>query len=393
MGNARGDFRAVWSYALVAATSQLLWLTFAPITTESAAHFGVSEDSIGLLAEIFPLLYVLLAIPAGLLLDRWLDRTLIAAAALMALGAAVRLAGGYEAALAGQILVAVAQPAVLAAVTKLAAERVEPGARATAIGIGSAGVFLGVVGALVLGATVGAADEMQPLLIANLAVAIVALTAVSVALRPRALFDSGHSVSIGLGQLRGIYTDPVLSRLGAMMFLGVGVFNAVATWLEVLLEPGGVSSSTTGWILVGMTVAGVIGAVTLPQRVAARGAERGFMQIVALVGLVVFVVLAAIDAPPVIFVLLAVLGFALLAGQPVILELSERRAGHAAASTAGAVQLAANLGGIVIAVLIQTVNDDPALSFTLLGVSMLLIAPVARSLKPGFNERADAIAG
>lgn len=387
MGSSRGDFRAVWAYASVAATSQLLWLTFAPITTESAAHFGVSEDSVGLLAEIFPLLYVLLAIPAGLLLDRWLERTLIAAAGLMAIGAAVRLAGDYEAALAGQVLVAVAQPAVLAAVTKLAAERVVPDARATAIGIGSAGVFLGIVGALVLGATVGADDDMQPLLLANLAFSVIALIAVSLTLRRRALFESGHSVSVGLGQLRGIYTDPVLSRLGAMMFLGVGVFNALATWLEVLLEPGGVSSSTTSWILVGMTVAGVVGAVTLPQRVAARGAERGFMQIVALVGLVVFVVLAAIDAPSVVFVLLALLGLVLLAGQPVILELSERRAGRAAASAAGAVQLAANLGGIVIAVLIQTVNDDPALSFVLLGVFMFLIAPVARSLKPGFNER------
>jgi predicted MFS family arabinose efflux permease len=388
------DYRAVWAYALVAATSQLLWLTYAPITTESAVHFGVSEDSIGLLAEIFPLLYVLLAIPAGLLLDRWLERTLIAAAGLMAIGAAVRLSSdAYEAALAGQVLIAIAQPAVLAAITKLAAQRVAPESRAAAIGIGSAGVFVGLVTALVLGATVGADDELRPLLIVNFAVALVAVAAITLALRRPAKFETGHRVAIGLRELRGIYTDPVLSRLGAMMFLGVGVFNALATWLEVLLEPSGVSSSTTSWILVGMTVAGVVGAILLPQRIAGRGAERGFMQLVALVGVIVFALLTVIDAPTAVFLLLAALGFVLLTGQPVILELSERRAGHAAASAAGAVQLAANLGGIVIAVLIQMVNDDPKLSFALLAVFMLLIAPVARSLKPGFNERKNAIDG
>ena len=40
-------------------------VTFAPVTTEAAQHYGVSEDAIGWLAQIFPLLYVVLAIPAG----------------------------------------------------------------------------------------------------------------------------------------------------------------------------------------------------------------------------------------------------------------------------------------------------------------------------------------
>ena len=70
-GERRGnDWFAVAAYALVAAVSQMLWLTYAPITTESAAHFGVSENTIGYLAEIFPLLYVLFSIPAGALIDK-----------------------------------------------------------------------------------------------------------------------------------------------------------------------------------------------------------------------------------------------------------------------------------------------------------------------------------
>ena len=59
----------VAAYGAVAAITQTLWLTYAPITTETAHRYGVSVSAIGWLSEIFPLLYVVLAIPAGALLD------------------------------------------------------------------------------------------------------------------------------------------------------------------------------------------------------------------------------------------------------------------------------------------------------------------------------------
>jgi predicted MFS family arabinose efflux permease len=385
----KNDWFAVGAYALVAAVSQMLWLTYAPITTESAAHFGVSEDAVGLLAEIFPLLYVLLAIPAGLLLDRWLRQTLIAAAVLMLAGAGVRMLGNsFGLAMIGQILIAIAQPAVLAAVTKLSAERVAEDQRTTAIAIGSAGAFVGLVAALVLGATVGASDDLKPLLAINLAVAALAVVAISVALRNESARESTASASISRAELKGIYKDPVLLRLGAMIFIGMGVFNALATWLEVLLNPEGISSSAVSWILVAMAIAGIVGAVVMSPRVSARGSERGFLQVAAVVGAAAFVLLTVVHVDVTIGIVLAVLGFFLLGAQPVILEISERRAGHAAASAAGAILLAGNLGGIVLAVSIQAINQHPSASFLVLAVAMLLIAPIARSLKPGFNDRA-----
>jgi predicted MFS family arabinose efflux permease len=386
----KNDWFAVGAYALVAAVSQMLWLTYAPITTESAAHFGVSEDAVGWLAQIFPLLYVLLAIPAGLLLDRWLRQTLVAAAGLMLVGAGVRMAGsGFGLALGGQILIAVAQPAVLAAVTKLAAERVEEDQRTTAIAIGSAGVFLGLVVALVLGAVVGADSNLKPLLMINLVVAALAFVIVAIALRSASARESTESAAITRADLKRIYTDPVLSRLGAMIFIGMGVFNALATWLEVLLDPAGISSSATSWILVAMSIAGIFGAILLAPRVSARGTERGFLQVAAVAGAAAFLLLTAIHVDRTIGVVLAVVGFFLLGAQPVILEISERRAGHAAASAAGAIFLAGNLGGIVLAVLIQAINGHPSASFIVLAVAMLLIAPVARSLPEGFNLRRE----
>ena len=71
----------------------MLWLTFAAITTDTAHHYGVSVTAVGWLSEIFPLVYVVLAIPAGALLDRHFRPALAAAAGVMAAGAFVRLGG------------------------------------------------------------------------------------------------------------------------------------------------------------------------------------------------------------------------------------------------------------------------------------------------------------
>ncbi|HET9944552.1 MAG TPA: MFS transporter, partial [Actinomycetes bacterium] len=93
------------SYAAVAGASQLLWLTYAPVTTAAAEHYGVSVAAIGWLANVFPLLYVVLAVPAGIALDRDPRRALAFGVVLTALGGVVRLGGaGFGWALAGQLL-------------------------------------------------------------------------------------------------------------------------------------------------------------------------------------------------------------------------------------------------------------------------------------------------
>src|SRR3954466_12810700 len=130
----------VAAYAAVAGANQLLWLTYAPITTDTATHFGVSEGTVGWLSQVFPLIYVILAIPAGLALDRAFKPALLAGAWLTAIGGAVRLTNDtFAVALAGQILIAIAQPFLLNAVTKVATAALPAPQRPHGIALGSAG--------------------------------------------------------------------------------------------------------------------------------------------------------------------------------------------------------------------------------------------------------------
>src|SRR5262245_66450945 len=81
-------------YALLTACTQLLWLAYAPITTQTHRVMGVSSGAVGDLAIVFPLVDVILALRAGL----WLDARLGHALGL----GPVRAAGGGPRRLAGR---------------------------------------------------------------------------------------------------------------------------------------------------------------------------------------------------------------------------------------------------------------------------------------------------
>ncbi len=269
----------VGSYAAVAGASQLLWLTYAPVTTAAAHHYGVSVTAIGWLANVFPLLYVVLAVPAGLALDRWPRPALALGALLTALGGVVRLGGdSFGWALAGQLMVAVAQPLVLNAITGVVG--VLPArSRPTGIAVGSAGLFLGMVLALGAGAVVGG-DHLVALATGQAVLGV--LVTVRVPGRPAPCAGARRSrvAAAEAAGLRGVWTDPILRRIAVLAFLGFGVFVALITWLQALLEPRGISESAAGAIITvgsrgrSRRVDGAVGRARGPPRRGHPAAQR-----------------------------------------------------------------------------------------------------------------------
>ncbi|HUN79395.1 MAG TPA: MFS transporter, partial [Solirubrobacteraceae bacterium] len=324
-----GGWGVVAAYGLVAAATQMLWLTYAAITTESARRYGVSVDAIGWLAEIFPLLYVVLAIPAGALLDRWFRPTLALGGTLVAAGGMLRLGGlTFAWALAGQSLVALGQPVVMSAVGKLAGEYLPVPQRALGISLASAGGFLGMLIALLLGPLLGAA-HLELLLAVQGAAGVAAAGALLLALR-RPGGGEGERVAIERGVARALWARPEIRLLSGLAFLGFGVFVALSTWLQTLLHPSGVSETAAGALLVGMIVAGVVGCAVLPPVIDRRGAERGFMLAVVGVGAVGCLALSLLPGVAGSAAVLVVMGAVLLPSLPVILTVAEQLTGSAA---------------------------------------------------------------
>ncbi len=374
-------WRVLAAYAAVVASTQLLWLTFAPITTETAHYYGVSKGAVGWLAEIFPLLYVVLALPAGNLLDRWFRPALATGAVLTIAGGLVRLGGQTFAwALAGQTLVAVAQPIVLSAVNKVAGHYLPEEERTNGIAAGAGAAFVGMLLALLLGPTIGAHGHIERLLVLQALIAAASGVALLLALRSRGHADDEH-VAIESGAARALWRLPAMRLLGGLVFIGFGIFVALATWLQSLLEPQGVSEGAAGGLLVGMVVAGTIGIAVIPQAVERRHAERRFLLATVVVAAGGCAALAALRWLPAQALVLVVMGIVLLPALPVILTAVERLAG-AAAGTAGAIiWLAGNLGGIVVALLVQALIDEPTAAFLALAVVGLLGLPLASRVR------------
>src|SRR5262249_18815363 len=130
------------------------------------------------------------------------------------------------------------------------------------------------------------------------------------------------------------------------------------------------------WLLALMVVAGVAGSAVLPPLVARRGAERQFLRVAAVVAGAGCAVLAAL--PGARWVVIVPIGVMLLASLPVILELTERRAGAAAGSATALIWMAGNSGGIVVALLVQAAVDTPAVAFGVLVAVAALVLPVTR---------------
>ena len=53
------------AFMFIVAITQLLWITFAPITGDASKFYGVPDLSIGLLSMSFMIVYIVVSIPDG----------------------------------------------------------------------------------------------------------------------------------------------------------------------------------------------------------------------------------------------------------------------------------------------------------------------------------------
>ena len=140
-------------FMLVNITIQMLWISYAPITSLASKYYGVSELAIGILAMSFMIAFIPLSLPAAWVIDTRGFRIAVGFGVVMmaVFGVARGLVGtNYTLVLLSTIGIAIAQPFLLDSWTKVPANWFAPRQRATAVGLVTLSSMLGVALGMVL---------------------------------------------------------------------------------------------------------------------------------------------------------------------------------------------------------------------------------------------------
>lgn len=382
------------AFMAVNLTIQLLWISYAPVSGPASRYFGVSEVAVGALAMSFMIAYVPLSLPASFLIDR---RGLRFASGLGALlagvgGVARGLAGSdYALVLAATVVLAVAQPLLLNAWTTVSVHWFPRSQRATAVSL--------VTLANLVGTGVGMA--VTPLLVGPLSIGSVQLAYGASALVAGVVFvlvardrpptppdgDGPEGQAVALNGLRhALAVRPFLVWL-ALVFVGMGVFNGLSTWVDEIVRPRGFSTADAGNVGALLLLGGLFGAVLLSGLSDRTRRRVPFLVLALVVAGPALLGVALFPGRLAVFASAFVLGFFMTSAMPIGMQYAaEITAPTPEGTSNGLVQLVGQLS--VVVVYLMAVTRTSAGSFVpslcaLAGLLLLGALVAARLPEPG----------
>lgn len=258
-------------FMIAIAVNQLLWISFAPITSEAAQYYGVSDLKIGILSMSFMIVYLVISLPASWIIDTYGIKAGVGTGVLLT-GVFGLMRGlvpaNYNLLLLSQIGIAIGQPFLLNSITKVASRWFPVRERATASGLGTLSMYVGILAGMILtpflvnGSGIGGMLHIYGIL------SVVAAVVFMVFVRERPptapCRPDQEERALVVDGLRLIFRNRDFKWLMIIFFIGLGVFNSVTTWIENIVGPRGFSPEQAGITGGLMIIGGILGAVIIP---------------------------------------------------------------------------------------------------------------------------------
>ncbi|MEM3700973.1 MAG: MFS transporter [Candidatus Bathyarchaeia archaeon] len=352
------------TYMLVAVVSQILWLNFAPITRPiMTSIFGVTESDVGLLSMVWPLLFIPVSIPAGILIDKKGFKFGVSVGALiMAIFAVLRIFSreNFTVLLFFQSFAALGQPFVFNAISKLVTLWFPFEERALATGIGIMGQYIGMIVAMMLTPFLVPTSDIT--LLTNMLVIYAVISVIGAMLfivlareKPKLSRDEASreevKASISLKDIKGFFGQKDFMILEALFFIGVGLFTALLTWLETILNTHGLTATDAGLIGGIIIIGGIFGSMAIPGLSDKTAKRKTFIIMDLAVAAAMLFFLAETNNFLILAVVGFILGFFLMSALPIGLEMSAEIVGSALAGSASSFLWLFSQAGSVIFIL------------------------------------------
>jgi MFS family permease len=302
-----------------------------------------------------------------------------------------------------QSCAALGQPFVFNAISKLVTLWFPFEERALATGIGIMGQYIGMIIAMMLTPfLVQPRDHVQPGdigLLTNMLMIYAAISIISAILftalarekpekaQPEALTEEAKA-SISFKDIKGFFGKKDFIILEALFFIGVGLFTALLTWLETILNARGLTPTNAGLIGGIIIVGGIVGSMVIPgisDKVARR---KPFIIADLAVAAAMLFLFAEISDFLILTVVGAILGFFLMSALPIGLEMSAEIVGSALAGSASSFLWLFSQAGSVIFILFMDAIKSITGSFYPSVISIFIFDLVALALCLALKETA-----
>ena len=344
-------------FSLLLGVNQFLWLTFATIVISTEAHFGVNDFFANLLTLMFPIVFVLLAIHSGKVLDNIGYKKIVSLAALlMLIGSIIRWLGAdhYWLVFAGQLLIAIAQPYITNAINQATSDWFDKSQIATVTGVIMGGMFLATALGAFAPAPLIEAFGFSGMLLINVIITAVAVVGflLVVAEKPKQ-----QDSAISLHEIESLLKNKRLWFISLAVFIAMGYFNGLSNWIAPILAPRGIDEATAGIITAMLIVGGILGALVIPLLSDYLQKRRIFLILATLIGASATYPLLYLTTGMTTLLFSFILGFSLLAGYPLLIAAAEDTV-HAsqAAKAVAMLMMMGNLGGVMMVLLMQGVK-------------------------------------
>lgn len=258
-------------FMFVNLTIQGLWIAYAPVTGPAAKFYGVTDLQIGFLSMVFMIAFLPLSIPVSWLIDTYGFKLAVGVGVILmsVFGILRGLVGqNYTLVLISTIGIAAAQPFLLNAWMKVAANWFALKERATAVGLVTLANLVGMALGMVF----------TPMLIEKFSIPHIQLVYGGIAAFSALLFlvfarENPPTPPCPPGmEARALMLDGLKQALRVkafwywliITFVGLGLFNGISTWIENIVRPRGFTPTDAGTLGAAILVGGVLGAVILP---------------------------------------------------------------------------------------------------------------------------------
>jgi MFS family permease len=362
---------AVYMCAVI--TNQFLWITFAPVTGIASAFYKVSDLSIGLLSMVFMIVYIFVSIPASWIIDTYGFKVAVGiGAALTGIFGLMRglAADNFSLVMIAQAGIAIGQPFLLNAITSVAARWFPIRERAVASGLGSLAMYLGIsVGMALTPFLVLHSGLSATLLYYGIAAMVSAILFLSLSKErpPTPASPPGHEErSLVLDGLRNILKNKSYLLLLIIFFLGLGIFNAVATWIEQIVSPRGFTITEAG-LAGGAIIFGGLAGAALMSWLSDRYRKRvPFISLSLLASAACLAGITFATNFPLLMIASFVLGFFLLSAAPIGFQYGAEIAYPAPEGTSnGLLLLMGQISGIIFIIGMDQMKSTATGSMTI----------------------------